>query len=267
MSKLASVLLFLACVLILLVPGCSSSTSSRDSGSAIRTLVLGSGGFLGQRLVEHLEQRGHLVAQVTGREHVDLRSQAALLDFEKREGPFDFVFFIACEVGGAKYLEKEQSQPAILRHNVQMYESVFPWAKERGIPLLFTSSYMRCVVRRSIPLVRPCCSRFQDARRRLLLPVMLLSSALCLQVRPGRLRRGEAAGRGVSDRTAAAQPRPCSAAVESLWPRTLVAAQPRHLRLGGTVRAGAGHRQHDRRSGAAPVPARRRRCSSAGVAV
>lgn len=143
MSKPASVLQFLAYFLILLVLGCSSPTSSFDSGSAIRTLVLGSGGFLGQRLVEHLEQRGHSVAQVTGREHVDLRSQTALRDFEKREGPFDFVFFIACEVGGAKFLEKEQSQPAILRHNVQMYESVFPWAKEQGIPLLFTSSYMR----------------------------------------------------------------------------------------------------------------------------
>lgn len=147
--KLSYALAILACICFFFVNGRATPLTEAGLASSPRTLVLGSGGFLGQRLVEHLEQRGHAVAQVTGREHVDLRSQEALLDFEMREGPFDFVFFIACEVGGAKFLEKEQSQPAILRHNIQMYESVFPWAKQRGIPLLFTSSYMRCVAPRT----------------------------------------------------------------------------------------------------------------------
>ena len=108
-----------------------------------RVLVLGSGGFLGSALVEALQSVGTPVAEVRGRAHVDLRSRAALDAFAAAEGPFSFVFFLACEVGGAKFLSSEASQAAILRHNVQIYEAVLPWARDAGLRLLFTSSSMR----------------------------------------------------------------------------------------------------------------------------
>ena len=40
-----------------------------------------------------------------------------------------FVIFLACEVGGSKFIEnsREQVQINIARSNVRMYENVFPW--------------------------------------------------------------------------------------------------------------------------------------------
>jgi len=129
------------CVLLLCV---CATLATADNGSS-SVLVLGSGGFLGRRLVRHLRAAGHAVHEVRGRDHVDLRERGSLSALNAAQGPFSFIFFLACEVGGAKFLEQAASQTAILRHNVQMYERVFPWAAEQQVPILFTSSYMRWV--------------------------------------------------------------------------------------------------------------------------
>jgi nucleoside-diphosphate-sugar epimerase len=130
------------------------------AAAAPEVLVLGSGGFLGRSLVSALRAGGYSVSEVTGRAHVDLRVPGALeawLSGAAAPAPapapgarargFSFVFFLACEVGGAKYLGAARAQSAILRHNVQMYEAVLPWAAAaaaaRGTRTLFASSSMR----------------------------------------------------------------------------------------------------------------------------
>ena len=47
------------------------------------------------------------------------------------------------------------TQLSILRHNVQIYESVFPWLQLHRIPFLFTSSYV--VNQVSVLFLLMCC--------------------------------------------------------------------------------------------------------------
>ena len=113
------------------------------AGGKLPVLVLGSGGFLGSRVLAHLRSRNHSVSEVRGRAHVDLRSPSALASFAAAHGPFSTVIFLACEVGGAKFLNAPASQADIVRNNVQIFESVFPWARASGVRVLYAGSYMR----------------------------------------------------------------------------------------------------------------------------
>ena len=53
-----------------------------------------------------------------------------------------FVWFLAWDVGGAKYLMDPDVQLDSLAHNVALCEGVFGWLRERRTPFLFTSSQM-----------------------------------------------------------------------------------------------------------------------------
>jgi len=55
-----------------------------------------------------------------------------------------FVFFLACEVGGSKFIASSQSsvQKAIIENNVLIYQNVFPWLERTKTPFIFTSSYL-----------------------------------------------------------------------------------------------------------------------------
>jgi len=138
------------------VDGSTGNPNTNDGGSSHGTqhqqqqtvVVLGSGGFLGRALTRQLRALdGVRVVEVRNRAHYDLRqpgSLAAALADAGAPAP-DFIFFLACEVGGAKYLESNSStiQAGILAHNWAMYETVFPAAAALGARLLFTSSYLR----------------------------------------------------------------------------------------------------------------------------
>ena len=95
----------------------------------------------------------------------------------RSESDVRFVIFLACEVGGSKFIEnsREQVQINIARSNVRMYENVFPWLQvlavappsssaslsmpchalptvalawqEKQIPFIFTSTYLHSQVR------------------------------------------------------------------------------------------------------------------------
>ena len=132
-----------------------------------KVLVLGSGGFLGQYLTQQLARDGYDVIGVTGRGHVDLRNPAALPAFlnsrpdawastdsaaasvspasPPRALNMSFCFFLACEVGGSKFIDSTaaDTQQAILRHNVQIYDAVFPWLRRTAVPFMFISSVLQ----------------------------------------------------------------------------------------------------------------------------
>mmetsp|Transcript_7840 Transcript_7840/g.20372 ORF Transcript_7840/g.20372 Transcript_7840/m.20372 type:complete len:310 (-) Transcript_7840:584-1513(-) len=105
-------------------------------------LVLGSGGFIGSHLTEKLKEDGHNVLEVRNRRHIDLREEGSLDVF--RGEKIDFVFFLACEVGGAKFIDSSatERQQIIIENNLRIYNNVFPFLKEKNIPFLFTSSYL-----------------------------------------------------------------------------------------------------------------------------
>lgn len=108
-----------------------------------KVLVLGSGGLVGRNLVKWLGKEGYPVLEVKNRKHIDLREPDALDIFNKED--IDFVFFLACEVGGSKFISSslKEVQQQILLHNLRIYETVFPWLAERQVPFVFSSSYLQ----------------------------------------------------------------------------------------------------------------------------
>jgi len=103
-------------------------------------LVLGSGGLVGSSLVKELRKRGFAVAEVKGRQHLDLREKGSLDIFN--DVNIGFVYFLACEVGGAKFLKLPSAQEAIMKSNIDMYDNVFTWLEARNIRFIFSSSQL-----------------------------------------------------------------------------------------------------------------------------
>jgi nucleoside-diphosphate-sugar epimerase len=104
-------------------------------------LVLGSGGLIGRHVVAWLREQGFEVLEVRNRTDRDLRVAGALDAFAAER--VSFCFFLACEVGGSKFLTSEAAQRAIVEHNVQIYQTVLPWLAARRVPFVFTSSYLQ----------------------------------------------------------------------------------------------------------------------------
>jgi len=83
------------------------------------------------------------VHEVRNRRHVDLRQSGALHVFNSSN--IDFGIFLACEVGGSKFLENsaENVQQQIILSNIHMFDNVFPWFQERNVPFIFASTYLQ----------------------------------------------------------------------------------------------------------------------------
>jgi nucleoside-diphosphate-sugar epimerase len=105
-----------------------------------KILVLGSGGLIGKSLIEWLHTNQYEYTQVINRQHIDLRISNSLDHFTN----ITFVYFLACEVGGSKYINSmsDDIQIHILQHNILIYQNVFTWIQRHNIPFIFTSSYL-----------------------------------------------------------------------------------------------------------------------------
>ena len=116
--------------------------SGARGGEGKKVLVLGSGGLVGRSVVQWLEARNYTVLHVRNRRHLDLRRPGALSVFDGEE--VSFCFFLACEVGGAKFIESSarNTQAGIIDSNLRIYQEVLPYLERRGIPFVFTSSYL-----------------------------------------------------------------------------------------------------------------------------
>lgn len=104
----------------------------------MRDLVLGSEGFVGKPLCEYLEKLGEEVIRFDIK-----RSNKEDLGFEKLplEG-VDRIYFLAWDVGGAKYLYNLDTQFGQLDWNLRLMINVMPQIQESGIPFLFVSSQL-----------------------------------------------------------------------------------------------------------------------------
>jgi len=103
-----------------------------------RNLILGSEGFVGVPFASFLERHGEEVVRcdIKRGRHEDLREMVMPLD------GIDQAYFLAWDVGGAKYLYREDAQFSQLDCNLRLLLNVMPQLKQRDIPFLFVSSQL-----------------------------------------------------------------------------------------------------------------------------
>jgi len=109
----------------------------------MKVTILGSGGQIGAYLTEYLRDKGHEVTEfdVVNGEDQDLTAiPNPKLQHDIRLS--DFVFFLAFDVGGSRYLKKYQHTYEFINNNTRIMANVFQWLKEYRKPFVFASSQM-----------------------------------------------------------------------------------------------------------------------------
>lgn len=105
-------------------------------------LILGSSGQIGTNLLNFLRQKNHVVVEwdIINNETQDLRKYN--LEFENAIINSDFIFFLAFDVGGSRYLKKYQYTYEFIDNNVMIMKNVFDLINKHKKPFIFTSSQM-----------------------------------------------------------------------------------------------------------------------------
>jgi nucleoside-diphosphate-sugar epimerase len=120
----------------------------------MKYLVLGSEGQIGKPLVNFLREHGHTAIEYDFRRNPleDLR----YLDQDEQRHIFldklnecDFVFFLAFDVGGSKYLSENDNDFDFIHNNVSLLKNTFELIKEHKKPFIFTSTQMSDMVHSS----------------------------------------------------------------------------------------------------------------------
>jgi len=106
-------------------------------------LVLGSSGQIGSHLSAYLRSKNHRVFEfdVIKDSKKDLREPNNKI-LEEYIQECDFVFFLAFDVGGSRYLEKYQDSYDFIHNNMFIMANTFKILKESAKPFLFASSQM-----------------------------------------------------------------------------------------------------------------------------
>ncbi|MFQ5995755.1 MAG: NAD-dependent epimerase/dehydratase family protein [Acidiferrobacterales bacterium] len=100
-------------------------------------VLLGGAGLIGAALNRALDKRGEATVIY------DLKTGADLRDYEPEVANNDaYYWFLAWDVGGAKYIMDEAQQQAILRNNLRLCEKVFGWLDKRDARFTFVSSQL-----------------------------------------------------------------------------------------------------------------------------
>ena len=109
----------------------------------MRITVLGSSGQIGAYLSEYLSRKGHIVREfdVVNGIHQDMTSipNPYLEDAIKQS---DFVFFLAFDVGGSRYLKKYQHTFDFVNNNTRVMANTFRLLKRYNKRFVFASSQM-----------------------------------------------------------------------------------------------------------------------------
>ncbi|MBM63037.1 MAG: NAD-dependent epimerase/dehydratase [Acidobacteria bacterium] len=106
-------------------------------------LVLGSAGQIGHVLVQYLTTQGETVETFDIRDSPDqdLRLQNNL-HLERAFERASYIYFLAYDVGGSRYLQANQSEQWFVMNNLRLMTSTFDMLEQHGKPFLFTSSQM-----------------------------------------------------------------------------------------------------------------------------
>ncbi len=116
----------------------------------MKILVLGSEGQIGKPLCKFLREQGH---EVLGLDLVHgVRQDLRHIDSLMKATYFrwaDFVYFLAWDVGGSKYLSKYEKTIDFLNNNIDIMKNVFNTLEEYKLPFIFTSTQMSNILHSS----------------------------------------------------------------------------------------------------------------------
>lgn len=104
----------------------------------INNLIIGSDGFVGTPLCRYLEGLGERVVRFDLKRGAAEDARVARLPRDS----IDRVYFLAWEVGGAKYLYRSDIQFVQLDSNLKLMLNVFPQLQASRAPFLFVSSQL-----------------------------------------------------------------------------------------------------------------------------
>ena len=109
----------------------------------MKVTVLGSSGQIGAYLTEYLTKKGHTVTEfdIVKNKKQDL----TIIPNENLETAIrsaDFIFFLAFDVGGSRYLKKYQHTFKFIDNNTRMMANVFHYIEKYHKRFVFASSQM-----------------------------------------------------------------------------------------------------------------------------
>ena len=108
-----------------------------------KILILGSEGQVGLHLKSYLKSKNYNVRgfDIVEKNNQDLRKFNNKLLISKIKKS-DFIYFLAFDVGGSRYLKKYQNTFEFLSNNIRIMENTFTLVKKFKKPFLFASSQM-----------------------------------------------------------------------------------------------------------------------------
>ena len=109
----------------------------------MRITILGSSGQIGAYLTEYLRDKGHDVREfdMINSEDQDM-TKIPNPDLHARISTSEFVFFLAFDVGGSRYLKKYQHTFKFIDNNTRMMANAFGYLEQYKVPFIFASSQM-----------------------------------------------------------------------------------------------------------------------------
>ena len=108
-----------------------------------KVLVLGSEGQIGNSLTKILKndhKNEVMDCDIVIDESHDLRKNSDFLEDSFKKA--DFVFFLAYDVGGSTYLNKNQKSLQFIDNNLLLMKNTFSFLKKYSTPFLFASTQM-----------------------------------------------------------------------------------------------------------------------------
>ena len=116
----------------------------------MKILVLGSSGFIGSNLVKRLKEQGHFVVGADINEpkfvrpnvfhKVDLQDPISVAILFKSTIPYDRVYQLAADMGGAGFIFTGDNDADVLHNSALINLNVAKYATEAGVKQLFYSS-------------------------------------------------------------------------------------------------------------------------------
>ena len=130
----------------------------------MKYLVLGSAGQIGDCLCSYLRDKGHDVLEfdMVDNQFQDLRVQENEI-LEDLISKSDFIYFLAFDVGGSRYLAKYQHTFDFLHNNVRLMSNTFELIKKHNKKFIFASSQMSNMSYSPYGVAKAIGERYTDA--------------------------------------------------------------------------------------------------------